>query len=191
MTELLDEAQLGSFIDAHYRGRGDVLFRMERHPWYAVPQQAAELAAWRNGGELDLAAKQPWLDVLADEVERGMLTQRVRILSADLTEDERRACHWGYPYVGRFEEIRVLRRSEHVIPDVRADDYWIIRPAEGDVQVVRMDYGPEGIFSGARMLPASEHGPYLLEQRLSWLAAEPFATWWARHRELHRARPAA
>jgi len=183
---LLDQKGLGAFIDAHYRNRGDRLFRMERLPHYAVAQQSAELQAWRDGGELDLAAKQPWLDVLAGEVERGMLTQRVRILSAQLTDDEQRACHWGYPYVGRFEQVRVLRRGEHPVPDVLDHDYWIIRPAAGEVQIVRMDYSSGGEFVGARVLPPAEHGPYLREQRMAWAIAEPFATWWGQHGELHR-----
>lgn len=183
---LLDEKGLGAFIDAHYRGRGDRLFRMERLPQYAVAQQSAELQAWRDGGELDMAAKQPWLDVLASEVARGMLTRRVRILSACLTDDERHACHWGYPYVGRFEEVRVLRRGEHPVPDVLDHDYWVIEPADGDLRVVRMDYSPTGRFLGAVVLPESEHGPYLSEQQLAWAIAEPFTTWWGRHGELHR-----
>lgn len=183
---LLDEEGLGAFIDAHNCGRGDRLFRMERLPLYAVAQQSAELQAWRDGGEPDMAAKQPWLDVLAGEVERGMLTQRVRILSADLTDDEQRACHWGYPHVGRFEQVRVLHRGEHPTPDVLDHDYWIIHPAAGDVQVVRMDYNTAGEFVGALVVPLTEHGAYVHEQQLAWAMAEPFAAWWGRHGELHR-----
>lgn len=183
---LLDQTGLGAFIDAHYRERGDRLFRMERLPLYAVAQQSAELQAWRNGGEPDMAAKQPWLNVLAGEVERGLLTQRVRVLSTRLTDDEQRACHWGYPYVGRYEQVRVLRHGEHPVPAVLDHDYWIIRPVAGEVQVVRMDYSRAGEFAGALVLPPSEHEPYLREQRMAWAAAEPFATWWFRHRELHR-----
>lgn len=191
MTRLLDEGGLGAFIDAHYCRRGDVLFRMERLPHYAVAQQAAELQAWRAGGEPDMDAKQRWLDVLADEVHRGMLTRRLRILSADLTDDEQRACHWGYPHVGRFEEIRVLHRGEHSVPEELDHDYWIIRPAVGAIQVVRMHYTEPGTFVGARVLPEKEHSSYLREQALGWTVAEPFSTWWGRHVELHRRRSAA
>lgn len=187
----LDEDGLGAFIDEHYRGRGDVLFRMERLPLYAVEQQAAELQAWRTGGEPDMAAKQRWLDVLAAEVERGMLTQRVRILSAELSEDEARACHWGYPHVGRYEDVRVLRRGEHPVPDVLDHDYWVIRPAGRAVQVVRMDYSQAGAFLGAVVLPPAAHAAYLREQRQAWDTAEPFPDWWGRHGELHRRRSAA
>lgn len=183
---LLDEKGLGAFIDAHYRGRGDRLFRMERLSRYAVAQQSAELQAWRDGTEPDMATKQPWLDVLAGEVARGMRTRRVRILSAELTDDEQRACHWGYPHIGRFEEVRVLRRGEHPVPDVLDHDYWVIEPADGDLQVVHMDYSPTGRFLGAVVLPESEHGPYLREQQLAWAIGEPFTTWWGRHGELHR-----
>ena len=188
---LLNENELGGFIDQHYRARGDVLFRMERLPHYAVAQQSAELQAWRNGGEPDMVAKQRWLDVLAAEVERGMLTQRLRILSADLSDDEQRACHWGYPHVGRFEDVRVLRSGEHPVPDLLDHDYWVIRPAGSDVQVVRMDYSGCGEFLGATVLPPAEHPLYLHEQHLAWANAEPFSAWWGRHGELHRRRSAA
>lgn len=186
----LDETGLGAFIDAHYQGRGDRLFRMERLPLYAVDQQSAELQAWRDGGEPDLAAKQPWLDVLASEVKRGMLTQRARILSEHLTDDEQRACHWGYPQVGRYEEIRVLRRGEHPVPDVLDHDYWIITPAAGGQHVVRMTYNAGGKFEGATVVSPEAHAPYLREQRLVWAIGEPFDIWWARHGELHRRRVA-
>lgn len=186
MTELLDEGAMGTLIDAHYRGQGDRLIRMERLPLYTVPQQAAQLQAWREGDQPDMIALQAWLDVLADEVRHGMHTQRVRILSADLSDDELRACHWGYPYVGRFEEIRVLHRGEHPVPDILDHDYWVVRPADGDQIVIRMYYDGDGRFVGAAEVPADQHEPYDRELRLDWAIGEPFDTWWARHGELHR-----
>lgn len=54
------------------------------------------------------------------------------------------------------------------------------------MQVVRMDDSRDGEFTGALVLPPSEHEPYLHEQEIAWAAAEPFSTCWSRHRELHR-----
>jgi hypothetical protein len=186
MTDLLDEDALGAEIDRHYQGPGDLLVRVERLPLYAVSQQAAELRAWREHGKPDLAAMQPWLDVLAGEVERKMRTRRLRILSAHLTDDELRACHWGYPFVGRYEEIRVLRRGEHPVPDLLDHDYYLCRPASGGQVVIRMHYSDAGLFRGASIVPGDAHGPYNRELRVGWAIGEPFTKWWDRHNELHR-----
>jgi hypothetical protein len=178
----LDEEGLGEFIDSHYRAAGDQLFRMEQLPHYDVPQQAAELAAWRAGGEPDWAQRQPWLDVLANEHRQGLISRRVRVLSAELTDDEQRACNWGYPYTGRYEEVRVLHRGEHPIPALLGKDYWII----ADAHVVQMHYSPQGAFECAEVLSHEDLSRYRRDQRLAWRSAEPFTTWWHRHSELHR-----
>lgn len=183
---LLTEDEMGAEIDRSYRGPGDRLIRMERLPLYTVPQQAAELQAWRDGGQPDMAGKEAWLKVLAGEVARDMLTQRIRILSAELTDDEQRACHWGYPHVGRYEEIRVLHRGEHPVPDILDHDYWMIRPAYEPQRVLRMHYTAGGVFEGAEEIPAGQHDLYDREVALSWAIGEPFTPWWDRHSELHR-----
>lgn len=62
----------------------------------------------------------------------------MRILSADLTDYELMACHWGYAYNSKFEDIRVLHHGEHEIPDLLGHNYWIV----ADQHVMRMDYDP-------------------------------------------------
>jgi hypothetical protein len=95
MTTLLDERELGTFIDTHYKAAGDRLFRMERLPRYDVPHQFAELERWLAGEvEPNWETKQPWLDTLAAEQRRGLVSQRVRVFGAQLSADELRACHW-------------------------------------------------------------------------------------------------
>jgi len=185
-ADLLDGDGLSDFIEAHFTARGDRLFRMERLPLYAVDHQSAELTAWREGRSFDLSWKQSWLNVLAGWLEQGMRTSRVRVLSAQLSDDEARACHWGYPLTGQYEDIRVLHRGEHPVPEILDHDYWVITPANAPVQVVRMHYDAGGQFVGASVVDAAEHGPYLTEQAMSWAVGEPFADWWGRHGELHR-----
>jgi hypothetical protein len=180
---ILDENGLGDFIDAHYNAPGDRLFRMEQLPYYDVPHQAAELAAWRSGGEPDWSVKQPWLNTLAEERRRGLISERVRVLSARLTDDELRACNWGYPYTGRYEDIRVLRHGEHPIPGaLLAQDYWII----ADTHVALMHYDSSGRFGCAEILAPAELARYRDDRDAAWTAGEPFGSWWRRHGELHR-----
>lgn len=185
---VLDEQALGAFIDSHYRHAGDRLFRMERLPLYDVPHQAAELARWRAGHtEPDWESKQGWLDSLADESRRGLISQRVRRFGRELTDDELMSCHWGYFYNGRHEDIRVLHEGEHDTPaGLVEQDYWIV----ADTFVVPMHYDSAGRFLGAEVLPSDRLPDFRRDRDRAWAAAEPFGDWWARHAELHR-RPAA
>jgi len=160
---------------------------MEQLPFYDVPHQAPELEAWRAGGEPDWTTRQPWLDALAEEKRNGLISERVRILSPELTDDERRACSWGYPYTSRYEPTRVLHRGEHQIPtDLLGRDYWIV----ADKHVVLMHYSATGAFEGAEVLPPAQLGRFRNDRDRAWRAAEPFDTWWSRNSELHRRRAA-
>lgn len=181
---MLTEQQLGEHIDAHYQQRGDRLFRMERLPWYDVPSQNADRAAWQ-AGRPNTTAVEGWARVLADDARRGLVSQRVRVLSADLTDDEAMSCDVALPITSRHEQVRVLHRGEHPVPDLLDHDYWIIQPRGGSTYVLAMVYGPGGEFLGARVVPPAEHAPYLEEQRRAWALAEPFGVWSARNSWLY------
>jgi hypothetical protein len=183
---MLDGASLGAYIEANYRRPGDRLFRMERLPRYA--DNAAQTARWLAGAaEPDWAAKQPWLDYLADNQRRGLIAQRVRAFGLVLTDDELAACAFGYAYNGRYEDIRVLHGGEHAIPaGLIPEDYWLIEPADGPVSALRMDYDAVGVFRGAELVAADAVVAYMADRDRALAAAEPFATWWARHLELPR-----
>ena len=183
---MLDEQGLGSAIGWHYRTSGDQLFRMERLPHYDVPTQNAFRQAFVTGSVPDWAPKRAWLDRLSEHARQGLVSRRVRVFSADLTDDELMSCHFGYPYNSRHEDIRVLHHGEHPVPDLLDHDYWIVEPAGDDRQVLRMHYSDAGTFVGADPLPASEHDAYVHERDRAWGTAEPFAAWWNRHPELHR-----
>ena len=179
----MDIEQLGAHIDERYRAPGDRLFRQEALPQYLVDDDGDDYRRWLDGAvEPTWSRKQAWLDVLADDKRRGLLSSRVRILSEDLTDYERYACEWGYALNGRFEDIRVLRRGEHEIPDLIVEDFWLI----GDDHVVLMHYDREGRFEAAEALDSARSGPYVATRDDGLAAAEPFARWWERHPELHR-----
>lgn len=183
---MLDEKGLGAVIDWRHRSHDDLLFRMERLPLYDVPGQNADRAAFLGGYAPDWARKQAWYDVLAECAERGLISCRVRVFSADLTDDQLMSCHFSYPYSGRWQETRILRHGEHPVPDLLDHDYWIVEPADGDRQVLRMHYSDGGEFVGAEELPAAAHALYRDERDRAWATAQPFAAWWADHPELHR-----
>lgn len=182
MTDLLDGDELWDFIEAYYSAPGDQLFRMEQLPVYNVPHQSADLDAWLAGGQPNWEAKRSWWDVLAADHDCGQRQSRVRIFSEHLTDDELMSCHWGYPYTGRWEDIRVLRRGEHAIPaELLKCDYWII----ADAHVILMHYSDAGAFQRGEVLSTARLTEFTRDRDRAWDAAEPFGTWWERHPELH------
>jgi hypothetical protein len=180
---LLTEAELGDLIDAHHRSRGDVLFHREGLPHYDVPSQNADRAAWL-AGRFDPAQVTAWTARLADERERGMVSQRLRVLSERLTDDELMSVLAALPVIAREEQVRILRRGEHPIPKVVDHDYWIARPAIGPVLVIRMHYTDGGAFQGAEVVPPQGHAPYLRDQELGWAIGVPYAEWMSAHSDL-------
>jgi hypothetical protein len=181
---LLTEDELGDVIDQHYRGRGDVLFHREGLPWYDVESQNADREAWQ-AGRFDPTQVRAWADKLAAERKRGMVSQRLRILSTGLTDDERMSLQAALPLIAKHEDVRILHRGEHPISDLINHDYWLIRPADAPVVVIAMRYDATGGFLGAEIVPPARHAPYLRDQKLGWAIGVPYAQWWAANPDLH------
>lgn len=186
---LLDPRGLGELIDAYYRNPGDTLFRYEGLPRYDVASDGGDYERWLAGAdEPTWSRKGPNLDALRDDRDAGLVQRRVRRFSRELTDYERYACHFGYAYNSRFEEIRVLRDGEHDVPaDLLEMDYWLVN----DRLVVPMLYDGAGRFVGAGVLTPDHLEAYQHDRERAWEAAEPWSEWWARHTELHGHRVAA
>lgn len=185
MTILLDERELGEFIDAHYKAAGDHLFRMERLPRYDVPHQTAELQRWLAGEtEPNWETKQPSRHPRRRAATRPRVPARPHVRRPAL---RRRAASLplGYALNGRYEDIRVLHEGEHDIPPgLMPIDYWIV----ADTYAVPMHYDPHGRFLGAEVAPPDRLAEFMRDRDLALASAEPFDTWWSRHPELHRRR---
>lgn len=194
----MDYAGLGAWIGAHYGQPGDRLFRLEALPEYAVDDDGDDFRRWLAGApEPTWARKQPWLDTLRREHDAGLHATRVRIFTPALTDYERYACEFGYALnAPAGEDIRVLRRGEHPIPDDAAQvDFWLASPIpdEGQSQrhhVALMHYDELGRFLGAEEITGDAQDSYLRTHDALWPAAEPFGSWWAQHPELNRRRAA-
>lgn len=183
MGTLLGPGELTPFIDSRLRGPGDVAWRLEQLPQYTVGSDGGDYQRWAAGEpEPTWERKQGNFDRLEDRVRRGIRSERVRIFTPELMPYERFACEWGYALNGQHgEEIRVLHRGEHAIPELLGFDYWLLN---GDT-VVRMHYDEVGHFVGAENAPELL-GACLREQAATWAIAEPFDQWYARHPELHQ-----
>ena len=88
------------------------------------------------------------------------------------------------PIIAREEEVRVLRRAEHPIPQGIDHDYWIARPAGGAPLVIRSHYTDGGAFVGAEVIPPPRHDLHLRDAEVKWTAGVPYADWVAAHPEL-------
>jgi hypothetical protein len=60
-----------------------------------------------------------------------------------------------------------------------AKDFWLL----DDSHVVLMRYDGHGRFLGAEVADSAVLPIYLAARDSVWDAAEPFESWWARHRE--------
>ncbi len=159
------------------------LFRLETLPAYAVDSDGDSYRRWLAGEPEPTSERfQRWLDVLRARRAAGKLSSRVRILSEQLTDYERYACEWGYTHTSvAGEDIRVLRRGEHHIPDLIEVDFWIV----DDAEVVLMRYDEHGRFNGAEAT-TNDLAAFRHTRDTAWAAAEPFGAWWSRHPELRR-----
>lgn len=180
---LLTETELEDVIDTHYRRPGDVLFHREGLPWYDVESQNADREAWQ-ADRFDPTQVRAWTDRLADERDRGMTSQRLRIVSEELTDDERMSLQAALPLIAEHEGVRVLWRGEHDVSDLIDHDYWIVRSADARVVVIAMRYDNGGAFLGAEIVPPDRHSPYLQDQELGWARAVPYDEWRAAHPDL-------
>jgi hypothetical protein len=187
---VLNEAELGEFIDSHF---STTLFRLETLERYDVESDGWDFEAYLAGKPSPVAAgKEAWLEQLRQEAAAGKHSQRLRVVGDPLSEYIRYECEWGYTYnAAAGEEIRVLDLGQ---VDWRADlladeqDFYVI----DEHWLVRMHYDDEGRFLGAQVVDDPEE----LERALGlvdhlWTEAMPFADWWTAHPEYWRSNWAA
>jgi hypothetical protein len=184
---VLDEQQLGEYIDRHFTS---TLFRLETLDRYDVGSNGSDLNRYLAGEPgPDMARKGPWMDQIRSEVARGLHTYRVHVVRGPLTAYLRFEFEWGYRFnADAGEHIRILDLAEQPEPAALADeDFWLI----GDDQAVSMRYDPAGRFIGADIAPAQAVPQYRAARDAAWEAAVPFNDYWAAHPQYWRDRRAA
>lgn len=176
---MLDEQELGEWIDARFT---HTLFRLETQDHLDVVSDRDDLARYLAGEPGP--PPRPWLDVIRDEVARGMHTYRVHVVRSPLTDYLRYAMEWGYRLnVAAGEHIAILDTAERTRPAAVASvDYWLV----DDEHVALMHYDQRGRFVGASPLNASEVEPYRTSARAAWEAAQDFAAYYRGHPQFWR-----
>ncbi|RSM35204.1 hypothetical protein DMA12_45265 [Amycolatopsis balhimycina DSM 5908] len=179
---MLDIQQLGNYIDEHYTR---TLFRLETLPQYLVDSDGEDYRRYVTGlPGPTMSRKQPWLDTLRAERDRGLYQHRVHVWRSPLTDYLRYECEWGYAYNAEAgEEIRVIDTAEQTKPAAVIDeDFWLIN----DTHVAKMHYDPDGRFLGSTIAEPPEIQQYRAARDAAWAAAVPFVDYWNRHREYWR-----
>jgi hypothetical protein len=173
--------ELGKWIDARLTRSA---YRLELLDRYDAASEREAFARFLRG-EPSAAERRPWLARIRAESEAGILNQRVHVLSTPLTDYLRFEATWGYAYnAAAGEDIRIIDLSERPAPaGLPGHDYWLI----DDAHALVMHYDDAGRLIGAEPASDAELPVYQRAREAAVAAAEPFAAWWARHREEYRA----
>jgi hypothetical protein len=142
-------------------------FRLECLPEYAVTEddEAEAFRQWR-AGQQPQSRDRAWPKLVASSVAAGKRMQRVRIISAPMTEYQRFQCSHGYPAnVAAGEEILIL---DHEPAGLLKADFWIF----DDVTAVVLEYDEQGHF--LRPVVAEKVAPYRKARDMALESSVPF-----------------
>ncbi|MGI9002021.1 MAG: DUF6879 family protein [Pseudonocardia sp.] len=183
----LDLDELVEWLGRHHTRD---LLRLETRDTYAVDSDGEDFRRYLRGdAEPNAAAKQPWLETLAGDTEAGRIWRKVHLVRGRLTDYERYEFEWGFAYNVRFgEQIRVLEvEGQQAARLVDLGDFFVL---DGE-HVLRNLYDDADRFIGGRVIYAGEAAALRAVTDWIWNAAEPFTSWWDRHRQYHRESGAA
>ncbi|GAA1987299.1 DUF6879 family protein [Kitasatospora viridis] len=102
---------------------------LEMRDTYAVTQETEAFAAWRDGFRYDPVDRASWwrpfLDLISETVNRGVVVRRARIVSEPVTEYIRYEHSGTFTNVAAGEQVRWLPRrlaSDIALP---GNDFWL------------------------------------------------------------------
>ncbi|PWS49779.1 hypothetical protein DKT74_00190 [Streptomyces sp. ZEA17I] len=102
---------------------------LETRDVYAVPDEDARFAAWRQGHRLDPDDRaswwRPWLDVVQEVTSRGVRLRRARIVSEPPSEYIRYEHSFTFTNIAAGEEIRWLPRRSASGIALPGNDFWL------------------------------------------------------------------
>lgn len=151
-------------------------FRVETLPAYDVPEEAADLEAWRAGRPRPArdTSSDPWLARIAADTAAGRTWRRLRLVSTPLSDYER----WELDEYAttQGEQVRILDRgrAENLI------DVWLFDTADPVPAGYLLRYTPSGAWIGATALSV-DHTRHLARlAQAAWEQAEPLSDYLSR-----------
>ncbi|MGX1026587.1 DUF6879 family protein [Streptomyces sp. SAI-097] len=102
---------------------------LEMRDVYAIPNEDARFAAWRQGHRLDPDDREswwrPWLDVVQEVTGKGVRLRRARIVSEPASEYIRYEHSFTFTNIAAGEEIRWLPRRLASGLALPGNDFWL------------------------------------------------------------------
>lgn len=178
-----DPAALSALIDSAQR----TLFRLETLPAYDVDSDGSDYERYIRGEPgPDRRARDAWHEVLQADLDRGVMTTRVRVIHNPPTDYELYSCEWGYAQNQAYERIGIVDLSGGEGAWLAgAGDFWL---ADGQ-RAALMRYDEAGRYLG--FVESPDPRPCVAVANAALAASVPFADWWAGHRHLWRENRAA
>ncbi|MEV6046022.1 DUF6879 family protein [Streptomyces xanthochromogenes] len=103
---------------------------LEMRDAYAVDYEKGPFAEWRAGFRHDPADRQswwrPWLDLVAETVDRGVVMRRARIVSEPVSEYIRYEHSGTFTNIAAGELVRWLPRRQASDIALPGNDFWLI-----------------------------------------------------------------
>ncbi|MDH6131944.1 hypothetical protein P3T37_001318 [Kitasatospora sp. MAA4] len=144
---------------------------LEMRDSYGVNEEKEAFAAWRNGFRYDPADRASWwrpfLDLISETVDRGVVVRRARIVSEPVTEYIRYEHSGTFTNVAAGEQVRWLPRREASDIALPGNDFWLF-----DGRLIRFHH-----FTGDGAWSAYT---YTDESAVAKLCADAFETVWER-----------
>ncbi|WP_328300050.1 hypothetical protein OG389_21235 [Streptomyces sp. NBC_00435] len=120
---------------------------LELRDAYGIASEDEDFARWRELGEISPASvegRRPWLDLVKEAVNRGVVMRRARIVSVPVSEYIRYEHAGTYLNVGAGELIRWLPRPEAATLALPGADFWLF-----DDRLIRFGhFAGDGAFVG-------------------------------------------
>lgn len=144
---------------------------LEMRDHYDDPDEAPRVAAWKAGHRPDPGNRaswwRPWLDMVAETVERGVEVRRARIVSEPVSGYTRYLYDGTFTNIAAGEQVRWLPRRQVSDLALPGNDYWLF-----DGRLVRFGYfSGEGTYLGDEVTD---------EPAVAKLCGDAFESVWAR-----------
>ncbi|MFC1421009.1 DUF6879 family protein [Streptacidiphilus cavernicola] len=119
----------GSDFPAMLRAAQSTAVHLEMRDSYAVASEAEEFEAWRQGKRYDPADRaswwRPWLDLITETVDRGVVIRRARVVSEPVSEYIRYEHSGTFSNVAAGEQVRWLPRRRALDIAFPGADFWL------------------------------------------------------------------